>query len=342
MEGLPYKITGRVPDFTENQRWPHKVKNAAQALIKNSSTHRNQHFCLNFTPSFRESQKKKKWRVYFSPAKACRVYQCVQLPGPSFHGSQRHKAAPQERSAAPGSAEEEEGRVALHSTSASGCRRLRTPRHLLYMAKAGLLPCPQPGNLLGKPDTRACCSVLRARPGSAGFKGSGPRLHPDPGDTASSTCSHSSLLAFRGKAGNCRCSADNATAAPRLRQPREHIPRGLCLPAAHPCPGQRGSLGSHTAHGSAQRPAGLGRAVLIALPFLEGKKFQLTSLEAGLGPEPKNALGSQVLTHRSQLGSGGSGTAGMHGAAAGGSGSPGPSPVLQPAPSPAGAPYVLQ
>lgn len=66
--------------------------------------------------------------------------------------------------------------------------------------------CLQLGNLLGKPDTRAWCSVLHsplAPPrclGSVEFKGSRPWVHLDPTDTANSMCSHSNLLTFKGKA----------------------------------------------------------------------------------------------------------------------------------------------
>lgn len=76
------------------------------------------------------------------------------------------------------------------------------------------------------------------------------------------------------------------------------------MPAAHPCPGQRGSLASHTAQSGAPRALHHTKpGSSDCSPFFRRKKFQLTSLEAGLGPEPKNALGSQVLTHCSQLGS---------------------------------------
>lgn len=77
--------------------------------------------------------------------------------------------------------------------------------------------------------------------------------------------------------------------------------RGLWLPIAHPCPGQPGSLGLHMTQRGAPRPCRAKLGSSDCSPFFRRKKFQLTSLEAGLGPEPKNALGSQVLTHCSQL-----------------------------------------
>lgn len=72
---------------------------------------------------------------------------------------------------------------------------------------------------------------------------------------------------------------------------------GSACPQPIPAPG---SLGSHTA---APRPRRTRLGSSDCSPFFRRKKkLQLTSLEAGLGPEPKNAPGSRVLTHGSQLG----------------------------------------
>lgn len=118
--------------------------------------------------------------------------------------------------------------------------------------------------------------------------------------------------------------------------------RGLRPPAAHP----RRARGSpaRTAR-SRQRPGPCGAepGTSDCSPFFRRQKFQLTSLEAGLGRAPKAALGSQVLTHRSQLTRWRGRQQGSRNARSGCGRvwRPGPALLLQPVPSPAGL-YVLQ
>lgn len=99
---------------------------------------------------------------------------------------------------------------------------------------------------------------------------------------------------------------------PELTESQEHAPvrrallqanlGGLWLPTRGPCPpcAKRGVWHWRTTK------RGVPRALRAELrssdrsPFFRKKKFPLTSLEAGLGPGPINALGSQALTHHSQ------------------------------------------
>lgn len=227
------------------------------------------------------------------------------------------------------------GRQGTGSTEAparkrkGGRPRTAPPQHLLYMAKAGLLLCLRPGNLLGKPDTRAWRGAGRGVRGSRA---------PDPGCTSSQLTRptpraptaiypHSEQKPISGALGTVTA----VQITPLQRHGSGSL--GSASPGARPVPALPG-LAHHSRRRPGPRRTKLGSS--DCSPFFRRNKFQFTSLEAGLGPEPSNAPGSPVLTHSSHW----AGWQQERTELPGAPGSPGPAPLLQP--SPAGAPCVLR
>lgn len=260
----------------------------------------------------------------FLPRKPCRVYQELPSTGARGTGSTETPA-----SAAQGSGEEEEGRVALAAPDTTFIWPIQA-----RCCASSLATCSE--SLTHVPGAPPRC------PGSAGLKGCAPRVRADPSDPANSACSHSNVLTFKGKAYLLQPGTVTAVQISPLQRHgsgRSTSPGGSGRPQTISA-GRRGGL-AHTAH-SRERPGPCTAepGTSDCSPFFRRQKIPINFSGSRIGPRAQKCSGFPSPYSLLAVGlaaAGDSNAAGMCGAAAGGFGSPGPARSSSLRPSPARA-----